>query len=127
MANNDQLDLLKQGSQTWNAWRAAQPQTKIDLSGGALRGLDLAGADLADADLKRADFRGANLSGANLTGAELGGSIFFKAIIDGADLTRADLRGAEFLECPQLCSADNWQSAYRDKDLACGAAIPELR
>ena len=127
MANNDQLDLLTQGAQAWNVWRAAEPGTKIDLTGGALRGLDLEGVDLSGADLTRADLRGANLGGANLTGAELGGAIFFKAIISGADLTRADLRGAEFLECPQLCSAQNWQSAYRDEDLACGAAIPDLR
>ncbi len=124
MANDEQIDLLKQGTQTWNAWRVEQPEANVDLSGGALRGLDLAQANLSAADLKDADLRGANLGGANLTGAYLAGGNFFKAVIDGADLNEADLRGVQFLQCPQLVSAHNWQSAYRDEDLACGAAIP---
>ena len=124
MANNEQMDVLKQGAQAWNAWRAEQTEATIDLSGGALRGLDLEGADLSGADLRDADLRGANLSGANLTAARLEGANLFKAVIEGADLDAADLRGVRFLQCPQLESAHNWQSAYRDQDLACGAAIP---
>ena len=98
------MDLLKQGIQAWNAWRAEQTQVSVDLTGGALRG--------------------ANLSGANLNGAHLEGANFFKVIIDDADLKEANLRGVQFLQCPQLQSARNWQSSYRDEDLACGAAIP---
>ncbi len=124
MANDEQMDLLKHGTQAWNAWRTKQTETTIDLSGGALRGLGLEGADLSGADLRDADLRGANLSGANLTAARLEGANLFKAIVDGADLNEADLRGVRFLQCPQLESAHNWQSAYRDQDLACGAPIP---
>ena len=124
MANDEQMDLLKHGTQAWNAWRAEQTEATVDLSGGALRGLDLEGADLSGADLKDADLRGANLSGANLKGARLDGANLFKVIIDGADLGGADLRRVQFLQCPQLQSARNWQSAYRDQELACGAAIP---
>ncbi len=118
------MDLLKQGAPAWNAWRAEKTEASVDLSGAALRGLDLEGADLSGADLKDADLRGANLSGANLSGAHLEGSNLFKVIINGADLGEADLRGVQFLQCPQLVTAHNWQSAYRDQDLACGAAIP---
>ena len=124
MASNEQIDLLKQGTQAWNAWRAAHSEAAVDLSDGALRGLDLAGADLSGADLRRADLRGANLSGAKLTGANLEGANLFKVTIEGADLQDADLRGVKFLQCPQLQSTHNWQSAIRDEDLACGAAIP---
>ena len=124
MANNQQMDLLKQGIQAWNAWRAEQSQVSVDLTGGALRGMDLEGADLSGANLKDADLRGANLSGANLNGVHLEGANFFKVIIDDADLKEANLRGVQFLQCPQLQSARNWQSSYRDEDLACGAAIP---
>ena len=124
MANNEQMDLLKQGIQAWNAWRAEQTEATVDLSGGALRGLGLEGADLSGADLRCADLRGANLSGAKLMDAHLDGANLFKAVINGADLNEADLRGIQFLQCPQLESAHNWQSAYRDEDLACGAAIP---
>ena len=124
MANNEQMDLLKQGAQAWNAWRAEQSGASVDLSGGALRGLDLQGADLSGADLKCADLRGANLSSANLTRAHLESANLFKAVFNGANLDEADLSGVQFLQCPQLESAHNWRSAYRDEDLACGAAIP---
>ena len=124
MVNNQQMDLLKQGTMAWNAWRSEQPEVIVDLSGAALRGLDLKGADLSGVGLKDADLRGANLSGADLKGAHLEGANLFKVIIDGADLNEADLRGVQFLQCPQLQSALNWQLAYRDEDLACGAEIP---
>ncbi len=124
MANNEQMDVLKRGTPAWNAWRAERSEATVDLSGGALRGLDLEGADLSGADLRRADLRGANLSGANLRGARLEGANLFKATIAGADLRDADLRGVRFFQCPQLESAQNWQSTTRDEDLACGAAIP---
>jgi uncharacterized protein YjbI with pentapeptide repeats len=126
MANNEQVDLLKQGAQAWNAWRAEHTEATVDLSDGALRGLDLRHADLSGADLRRADLRGANLSGAKLVGARLEGANLFKAAIEGADLNGADLRGIQFFQCPQLESAHNWQSATRDEDLACGAAIPSF-
>ncbi len=124
MANNEQIDLVKQGARAWNAWRAEQTEASVDLSGGALRGLGLEGADLSGADLRDADPRGANLSGANLTAARLAGANLFKAIIDGADLNEADLRGVQFLQSPQLETAHNWQSGCRDEGLACGTAIP---
>ena len=124
MTNDEQIDLLKQGTHAWNAWRAEHPEVIVDLSGGALRGLDLERANLSAADLKDADLRGANLGGANLTGARLAGSNLFKTIIDGADLNEADLRGVQFLHCGQLEAAENWQLTYRDEDLACGAVIP---
>ena len=124
MANNEQIDHLKQGTQAWNAWRAEHSEAAVDLSGAALRGLDLAGADLSGADLRDADLRGADLSSASLAGARLEGANLFKAIIDGADLSAADLRRVQFLQCPQLEAALNWQSAYRDENLACGAATP---
>ena len=124
MANNEQMNLLKQGSRAWNAWRTAQTEADLDLSDGALRGLDLSEFDLSGADLKDADLRGANLSGANLAGANLAGANLFKANLDGADLNEADLGGVRFLQCPQPESAQNWLFPSRDEDLACGAAIP---
>ena len=124
MAIDAHVDVLKEGAQIWNDWRAERPESVPDLSGGGLRGLDLRDADLSGVDLRQSDLRGADLYGANLKGANLEGANLFKAQIDGADLTEANLRGVRFFNCPQLESALNWQSAYRDEDLACGAAIP---
>jgi uncharacterized protein YjbI with pentapeptide repeats len=124
MAHEEQIEQLKRGPEAWNAWRAEQPEATVDLSGGALRGLDLTGANLSGADLRRADLRGAVLNGANLVGARLEGANLFKAILDGADLTNSELSGARFVHCAQLQAAQNWQTAYRDEDLACGATMP---
>jgi len=90
----------------------------------ALRGLDLTGFDLSGADLRGADLRGTNLCEADLSGARLEDANFFKAALDGADLAEAYLDGAQFLNCAQLIVTRNWQSAYRDETLACGAAVP---
>ncbi len=124
MADEHQLRLLKQGVQEWNAWRSRQPELEVNLSGGALRGLDLTGARLSRADLIGADLRGTVLSGADLAGARLRDANLFKAVMDGADVDGADLRGAQFLHCGQLTSARHWETAYRDEELACGAPIP---
>jgi uncharacterized protein YjbI with pentapeptide repeats len=109
---------------TWSAWRAEHNEVP-DLSQAALRGLDLTGFDLSRADLRGADLRGTKLRGADLSGARLEAANLFKAELDGADLAGAYLDGAQFLNCAQLIVTRNWQSAFRDETLACGAAVPD--
>jgi uncharacterized protein YjbI with pentapeptide repeats len=65
------------------------------------------------------------LSGTNLSAAHLEEANLFKAVLDGADLAGAYLYGAQFLNCAQLVVTRNWQSAFRDEALACGASIPK--
>ena len=67
------------------------------------------------------------MSGANLSAARLDGANFFKAVLDDADLAGAFLNGAQFLNCAQLAVTRNWQSAFRDDALACGAPIPHRK
>jgi uncharacterized protein YjbI with pentapeptide repeats len=64
------------------------------------------------------------LSGTSLLAAHLEGANLFKAVLDDANLARAYLYGAQFLNCAQLVVTQNWQSAFRDEALACGASIP---
>ena len=123
MANDEHVALLAGGATVWNEWRAKSHDTP-DLSGAGLRGLDLSGFELSGADLRGADLRGTNFSGANMSGAHLDGANLFKAVLDGADLAGAFLNGAQFLNCAQLIVTQNWQSAFRDDELACGAPIP---
>jgi uncharacterized protein YjbI with pentapeptide repeats len=73
---------------------------------------------------RRSDLRGTNLSQSNLSGAHLEGANLFKAVLDGANLSGACLYGAQFINCAQLVVAWNWQSAFRDEALTCGAPIP---
>jgi uncharacterized protein YjbI with pentapeptide repeats len=123
MPNDEHIAVLGRGAVVWNRWRAAQDEIP-DLSGGRLRGLDLGGCDLSRADLRGADLRGTKLAEANLSGARLEGANLFKAVLDGADLSGAFLYGAQFLNCAQLVVARNWQAAFRDDELGCGAPLP---
>src|SRR5437667_259237 len=85
MANQDHLDLLKQGKVVWNTWRQGHPHIRPDLSRARLRGVHLEGTDLNEANFLEAD-----LSGANFTGATL-----IRANLSGADLTMACFRDAD--------------------------------
>ena len=123
MPNDEHVILLRRGAGAWNSWRAERDE-RPDLSQAGLRGLDLSGFDLARADLRGADLRGTTLSQANLSGANLEGANLFKTVLDGADLAGAFVAGAQFLNCAQLIVTRNWQSAFRDEELACGASIP---
>jgi uncharacterized protein YjbI with pentapeptide repeats len=125
MANEEHVTLIQQGVADWNQWRADSRNVVPDLVGASLRGLDLTGANLGETDLKGADVRGTILSHACLIGADLTAANMFKAVLDNADLNGAELRGARFLDCAQLTAARNWQAAFRDESLACGAPIPE--
>ena len=124
MPNDEHVAVLGRGAGVWNAWRAEHDDAP-DLSRAGLRGLDLTGFDLSRADLRGADLRGTKLGDANLSGARMEGANFFKAVLDGADLAGAYLDDAQFLSCAQLIVTRNWQSAFRDETLACGAAVPD--
>ena len=124
MPKDEHVAVLARGAVAWNAWRVGRDEAP-DLSQAALRGLDLTGFDLSRADLRGADLRGTTLCDADLSGAHLEGANFFKAVLDGADLAGAYLDGTQFLNCAQLIVTRNWQLAFRDEGLACGAPIPD--
>jgi uncharacterized protein YjbI with pentapeptide repeats len=124
MAADEHVALLGRGAAAWNEWRAENDEAP-DLSRAAVRGLDLSGFDLSRADLRGADLRGAKCCGADMSAAHLEGANLFKAVLDGANLAGAFLYGAQFLNCAQLVVTRNWQSAFRDDALGCGAMIPE--
>ena len=103
MANQQQLDLLRQGvTEFWNRWRLDNPDTQpelqgVDLTQANLGGLDLTHADLSGADLSGADLNNANLSGAKLVVANLSGANLAGANLSGADLSGANLAGADLV------------------------------
>jgi uncharacterized protein YjbI with pentapeptide repeats len=123
MPSDEHVALIRKGAAAWNAWRNEGDEAP-DLSRAGLRGLDLSGFNLSRADLQGADLRGTNLSQANLSSANLEGRTFSKQCSTAPTLADAFLHGAQFLNCAQLVLTRNWQSAFRDKALACGEAIP---
>ena len=71
MANQEHVEILKQGVEAWNRWRVINPWTQPDLNGADLSGTDLSGTNLIRANLREADLSRADLSGADLSGADL--------------------------------------------------------
>ena len=126
MTRDEYLALLGRGAAAWNAWRAEHDEAP-NLTDASLRGLDLSRFDLSRADLRGADLRGARCCDTDLSGAHLEGATLFKAVLDGAELAGAFVHGVQFLNCAQLVVAQNWQLAFRDEALGCGAVIPDAR
>jgi len=96
--------------------------SSANLSKSNLAKADMSMANLTKADLSQADLHEANLYRANLTQADM----------KGTDLTNVYLKEANLLQvkhlsCTQLITATFWQSAYRDKPLACGASLPKKK
>ncbi len=105
MADQQQLDLLRQGVEAWNAWREQYPETYPDFRGANLSEASLGGVNLEGADLSEANFVKADLSGATLSKVTLNEAILYGVNLRGADLRGADLRGAN-LNVSDLNRAD---------------------
>ena len=105
MANEEQLNILRQGVDVWNSWRQKYHSRRIDLSGADLRNRQLSEINLVDADLSGADLTGANfgrayLVSANLSKADMRVANFVRAVLTsavlkGAYLRKTDLRDSD--------------------------------
>ena len=142
MANQEQLEILKQGVEVWNKWREENTDIKIDLEGADLSNMELQGANLHSAHLYRANLTTANLRDAVLTHAELGASaiiatnlsranleqaILIRAAMTGANLQKANLRSTTFtfvnldgaaLNGSDFSGAVMHNNTFRDLDLS---------
>jgi hypothetical protein len=98
MANEEHLEILKQGVEVWNKWREDNPDIRPDLSDADLEGADLSGADLREANLGGANLSEAGLRGANLRGADLEDAYLNDADLSQANLSGANLRNADFID-----------------------------
>ncbi len=105
MADEKQLEILRQGPDAWNAWRSKNPTVEINLSGADLREANLFAADLSEANLHAANLSQANLSAADLSGADLGAANLHVANLSLANLHTADLSAAH-LHAAILIEAD---------------------
>jgi hypothetical protein len=98
MADEEHLQIIRQGVDIWNEWRQKNPELIPDLSGADLSGANLGGANLSEAVFSEADLSRANLSGANLSKAYRGGADLFLANLSRASLTGAMPYGALLIE-----------------------------
>jgi hypothetical protein len=99
VADEELVRRLREGTESWNAWRrqrteAGDPMfSTLDKADPALTTFDTA---KRRPDLSGADLTGAELDKVNLSGVNLAGARFDEASLDRADLHGADLRGAVF-------------------------------
>ncbi len=111
MANQEHLDILKQGVELWNTWWRKEYSdigpdlSRADLSEANLNGIYLYGAKLNEARLSFASLTGAFLYDADLSGADL----------SGTNLNRADLSNAK-LHLTNLSEADLIETVLLDTD-----------
>lgn len=75
MANQEHLDVIKQGVVVWNEWREKHPEIQPDFD--------------------EANLEGAHLEHAHLSGANLRRAYLFKAQLVGTDFSDANLQGAD--------------------------------
>jgi uncharacterized protein YjbI with pentapeptide repeats len=98
MANEEQLEVLKQGVKIWNKWREGNPKVEIDLSEADLSGTDLSGVNLREASLGGANLIKANLNTSTLMGANLSRAILFRSNLFAVNLIMADLSWVDLSE-----------------------------
>ncbi len=116
MANEEHLNILKQGVEAWNKWREEHPDIRPDLPEADLREANLRGADLRKADLRKADLRRAFLIEADLREADFGRADLRGADLRGADLLQVDLSGA-LLSRADLFGANLSEALFSRADL----------
>ena len=104
MANQQHLDILKQGVASWNKWRKENPNIRPELRGADLAGTNLSGANFAGADLNEADLTAADIHEADLTEAKLFRAIIVSTNLDKARLNLADLTAAELTAAKLVAS-----------------------
>ena len=114
MADDEHLNILRQGVRVWNRWRIENRHLFPSLSGANLTGADLTDANLTGAYLGHANLTGANLTDAILTSATLTGADLTEAFLERAGLTRASLTDANLTDAnltgAKLEYADLWNA-----------------
>jgi uncharacterized protein YjbI with pentapeptide repeats len=93
MADEERLQIIRQGVVAWNKWRKKHAESFRPELGRAF--LDV--TDLREANLREANLREANLREAKLGGADLSGAKLSAATLSEADLSGANLRGAQLI------------------------------
>lgn len=93
MANQEHLEILKQGVEIWNRWKEEHIYVEIDLQGVDFHASSLRGVNLGDTDLRNANFSGADLTWSNLNKVDLRDANLDEAHLTLAALMEANLTG----------------------------------
>jgi uncharacterized protein YjbI with pentapeptide repeats len=132
MADQEQLEILKQGVDVRNNWRIENPDAQIDLSKTSLKGrflqkVRLRGANLSETDFSEASLAWADLSEANLVKANLYVADLYQTDLRGANLTGAILVGAQLIRTNPAISARSTHFAGFKKRIRHVRTLAKLR
>jgi hypothetical protein len=100
MANQEHLNILKQGVEVWNQWREEHGHIRPNFSRASLGfpefyRFNLSNANLSNADLSGASFDGAHLYRTNLSGSDLTVAYLTDVYLEEANLSNTNLFGAK--------------------------------
>lgn len=116
-----QLEILKQGTEVWNAWRRENHNLNIDLSFSYVSNLDLKGVNLSKANLKGVYFEDCNLHRARFLSCNASSINFQNCNLEGATFALADLYFSYFaktnLNAVSFNSANLYNASLADADL----------
>jgi hypothetical protein len=98
MANEEYLQILKQGVETWNHWRENNPEVYVDFSKADFQGMNLSHIDFGEVNLSKTDFSGANLRCAGLDKADLTHAKLVEVNLNAASLYGTKLNNARLLK-----------------------------
>jgi hypothetical protein len=120
------LDIIRQGSGAWNAYRAKHPDIKPALSFVTLENADLSHMNLTYANLSFASLGGADLTSSDLRFANLSGANLNRAKLASADLQVANLSDAR-MEDTDLTGSVIGQTTFGNNDLSVTRGLRSVR
>lgn len=98
MADEQHLNIFKQGSEVWNQWRKENPDIQPDLSNLNLYKADIRSVNLSKANISCANLSGAAITKSDLSEADLSGTNLWAAEFRDTNISRADLSNAKLTE-----------------------------
>ena len=116
MANQEHVDILRQGVEVWNKWRGVY-RLRPDLSDTNLIDINLTDANLSEVNFLRANLSNALLTGANLSIANLNEADLRRSVLHDANLSTTSLFGADLCEA-SLFWANLRGAKLRETDLS---------
>lgn len=124
---NEQLEILRQGAESWNRWRSENPDVnpgfmELDLTKSDFRGYDFKGVSflrvlLTDSDLRGADCYGAMFAESRLINCDLRETRMKACGFFDAMLWRANLAGVDLTVC-NFSDADCREADFSGADLS---------
>jgi len=95
MANEEQVQILRQGAEVWNQWQKENASVRNDLNGAYLSFAKLSNVLLRESHLSQVDLSYATLDSADLTLADISDANLSKTQLFRADLSDTDLTGSD--------------------------------